>query len=50
MVLGQLFPDNDPKWKGASSDVFIREAVRVKYAFFVVDVEHITPFLTCCIF
>eukprot|EP00894_Picocystis_sp_ML_P001180 jgi/Pico_ML_1/51697/g267.t1 len=26
--IGQLFPDNDPQWKGASSDVFMREAVR----------------------
>jgi 2-C-methyl-D-erythritol 2,4-cyclodiphosphate synthase len=27
--IGQLFPDNDPKWKGADSKVFIEEAVRV---------------------
>ena len=27
--IGQLFPDNDPKWKGASSDVFLKEAVRL---------------------
>ncbi|KAI8465215.1 MAG: 2-C-methyl-D-erythritol 2,4-cyclodiphosphate synthase [Monoraphidium minutum] len=26
--IGQLFPDNDPKWKGASSDIFLKEAVR----------------------
>ena len=25
--IGQLFPDNDPKWKGADSSVFVREAV-----------------------
>jgi len=25
--LGQLFPDNDPKWKGTDSSVFVREAV-----------------------
>ena len=25
--IGQLFPDTDPKWKGANSDTFIREAV-----------------------
>jgi len=25
--IGQLFPDSDPKWKGASSDVFTKEAV-----------------------
>ncbi|KAL2902660.1 2-C-methyl-D-erythritol 2 4-cyclodiphosphate synthase chloroplastic [Bienertia sinuspersici] len=27
--IGQLFPDNDPKWKGAPSSVFIKEAVRL---------------------
>lgn len=26
--IGQLFPDNDPQWKGAASEVFMREAVR----------------------
>lgn len=25
--IGQIFPDNDPKWKGAPSSVFIEEAV-----------------------
>ncbi len=25
---GQLFPDTDPKWKGARSDIFLNEAVR----------------------
>lgn len=25
--IGQIFPDNDPKWKGARSSVFIKEAV-----------------------
>lgn len=25
--IGQLFPDNDPKWKGAVSSVFVVEAV-----------------------
>lgn len=25
--IGQLFPDNDPKWKDADSSVFVREAV-----------------------
>ena len=24
--IGQIFPDNDPKWKGASSDIFVKEA------------------------
>ena len=27
--IGQIFPDTDPKWKGAASSVFIREAVCV---------------------
>jgi 2-C-methyl-D-erythritol 2,4-cyclodiphosphate synthase len=26
--IGQLFPDNDPKWKGAVSSIFVIEAVR----------------------
>lgn len=26
--IGQLFPDNDPKWKGADSVIFVEEAVR----------------------
>ena len=26
--IGQIFPDSDPKWKGAASSVFIKEAVR----------------------
>lgn len=26
---GQLFPDNDPQWKGASSDQFLIEAMRL---------------------
>jgi 2-C-methyl-D-erythritol 2,4-cyclodiphosphate synthase len=25
--LGQLFPDKDPRWAGAASEVFLREAV-----------------------
>lgn len=25
--IGQLFPDTDPKWKGAVSEVFLKEAV-----------------------
>lgn len=27
--IGQLFPDNDPKWKGADSKVFLAEADRI---------------------
>ncbi len=26
--IGQLFPDSDPKWKGARSEVFLAEAIR----------------------
>jgi len=29
--IGQIFPDNDPKWKGAASSVFIKEAVRLMH-------------------
>lgn len=29
--IGQLFPDNDPKWKGQTSDVFVKEAVRREF-------------------
>ncbi|XP_076895595.1 2-C-methyl-D-erythritol 2,4-cyclodiphosphate synthase, chloroplastic-like [Bidens hawaiensis] len=29
--IGQIFPDSDPKWKGAASSVFIREAVRLMH-------------------
>lgn len=25
--IGQIFPDSDPKWRGAASSVFIKEAV-----------------------
>lgn len=33
--IGQLFPDNDPKWKGQTSDVFVKEAVsRVFFHYF----------------
>ena len=27
--IGQLFPNSDPRWEGAASDVFVREAVRI---------------------
>ncbi|GAB4814081.1 hypothetical protein N2152v2_001127 [Parachlorella kessleri] len=29
--IGQLFPDTDPKWKGARSDIFLQEAVRLMH-------------------
>jgi len=25
--IGQIFPDSDPRWKGADSSVFMKEAV-----------------------
>ena len=27
--IGQLFPDSDPQWQAATSDVFVKEAVRI---------------------
>lgn len=27
--IGQLFPDTDPRWKGARSEVFLKEALRL---------------------
>ena len=30
--IGQLFPDNDPRWKGADSRIFVEEAVRRMHA------------------
>ena len=27
--IGQMFPDNDPRWQGADSTVFVNEAVRL---------------------
>lgn len=27
--IGQLFSDKDPRWKGATSDIFLKEAVRL---------------------
>lgn len=29
--IGQLFPDTDPKWKGARSDIFLKESVRLMH-------------------
>lgn len=29
--IGQIFPDNDPKWKGASSDIFVKEACKLMH-------------------
>lgn len=30
--IGQLFPDNDPQWKGADSSIFLIEAVKKMHA------------------
>ncbi|XP_031493801.1 2-C-methyl-D-erythritol 2,4-cyclodiphosphate synthase, chloroplastic [Nymphaea colorata] len=29
--IGQIFPDSDPKWRGAASSVFVKEAVRLMH-------------------
>ncbi|KAK7406156.1 hypothetical protein VNO78_07776 [Psophocarpus tetragonolobus] len=29
--IGQIFPDNDPKWKGCASSVFVQESVRLMH-------------------
>ncbi|CAA7403788.1 unnamed protein product [Spirodela intermedia] len=29
--IGQIFPDSDPKWRGAASSVFIKEAVQLMH-------------------
>lgn len=29
--IGQIFPDTDPKWRGAASSVFVKEAVRLMH-------------------
>ncbi|KAL4186813.1 hypothetical protein AMTRI_Chr09g35950 [Amborella trichopoda] len=29
--IGQIFPDSDPKWRGAESSVFMREAVKLMH-------------------
>ncbi|CAI8589302.1 unnamed protein product [Vicia faba] len=29
--IGQIFPDNDPKWKGCDSSVFVHESVRLMH-------------------
>ncbi|XP_043714511.1 bifunctional enzyme IspD/IspF-like [Telopea speciosissima] len=33
--IGQIFPNNDPKWKGAASCVFIKEAVSLFSIFYL---------------
>ncbi|CAK9156580.1 unnamed protein product [Ilex paraguariensis] len=29
--IGQIFPDSDPKWKGAASSIFMKETVRLMH-------------------
>ncbi|QQE14005.1 2-C-methyl-D-erythritol 2,4-cyclodiphosphate synthase [Planctomycetota bacterium] len=44
--IGQLFPDNDPKWKGADSYIFVQEAVnRMKDAGYQIGNMDITIIL-----
>ena len=38
--IGQIFPDSDPRWKGAASSVFVEEAVSLflfDFSFFLFD-------------
>lgn len=42
--IGQIFPDTDPKWKGAPSSVFIKEAVSVSLISFMVHMMLAMPF------
>lgn len=41
--IGQIFPDSDPKWKGAASSVFIKEAVRFLHSYFWVLLFDLFP-------
>ncbi len=44
--IGQLFPDNDPNWKGADSRVFMEEAVkRMRQAGFAIGNLDVTVIL-----
>ncbi|XP_057518784.1 2-C-methyl-D-erythritol 2,4-cyclodiphosphate synthase, chloroplastic-like isoform X3 [Amaranthus tricolor] len=45
--IGQIFPDNDPKWKGAPSSVFIKEAlIRDHYGCCIIQSPPPDPELT----
>ena len=46
--IGQLFPDSDPKWKGQTSDVFVREAVRDTVQT-LLSRPHVSPSLHWCL-
>lgn len=43
--IGQIFPDSDPKWKGANSSVFMREAVSSFVSFRFVSFRFVTSLL-----
>ena len=44
--IGQLFPDNDPKWRGADSRIFVEEAVdRMRDAGYAIGNMDITVIL-----
>ena len=45
--IGQIFPDSDPKWKGAASSVFIKEAV--SFCTFPFDVHFCMQRLPLCL-
>lgn len=35
--MGEIFPDNDSKWKGAASSVFIKRSLQLLYFFFLIS-------------
>ncbi len=55
---GQLFPDTDPKWRGANSDIFLKEAVRLMHergyvlgnldATIIAQKPKLSPHKVCC--
>lgn len=46
--IGQLFPDTDPKWKGANSDTFIKEAVRLNGNYIISTCMSLQCFRSSC--
>lgn len=46
--IGQIFPDTDPRWRGAASSVFLKEAVSCCFFFvFFFDSSLELLFLNC---
>jgi hypothetical protein len=46
--IGQIFPDTDPRWKGAESSVFMREAVSFSTSLPISSSHGNFPLLTAC--